>query len=213
MKINYVLLVYMLSLTACQSAKDQAQESINSALEEVVESQTGQEVDLAKVGSFQDQKVEASFRFDSKEMILSNETFTGTIMAQKSSGELNLSFQLVDEKGTSLMGVFSNFDTDFTLPLQARFAVSNAKTEGVPAASLVFMKISEVGMEASPMPYEGTMTILKLNENIAQFEIDAKGGLPQDTEKPETWKSIKGKVTITSPVIQCLGLNREEIIK
>ncbi|MCP9770773.1 hypothetical protein EGI22_22950 [Lacihabitans sp. LS3-19] len=208
---KFTLILFVFS--ACQSAKDAAQEGINSALEEAIESQTGQEVDLAKVDSYLDQKVEVSLEFDGKEQIEDKQAFRGSIIAQKSAEDLNVSFQIVNESGTSVMGVISNFNTNFSLPLEAKFAVSNAKTEGVPSASLVFMKISETGMQATPMPFEGTMRILKLNEDIAEFEIDAKGGLPQDTENSNAWKSIKGKVSITSPPIQCLGLKKEEIIK
>ena len=208
---KFTLILFVFS--ACQSAKDAAQEGLNSALEEVIESQTGQEVDLAEANSFLEQKVAASLFFEGKEQIPNKEDFTGSIVAQKSAEDLNISFQIVNESGTSLMGVISNFDTDFSLPLEAKFAVSNAKTEGVPSASMVFMKISETGLQATPMPFEGTMRVLKLNEDIAEFEIDAKGGLPQDTEKPNAWKSMKGKVSITSPAIQCLGLKKEDIIK
>lgn len=213
MKTLLITILLAFSLMSCQSAKYSATEGVNSALENVIESQTGQEVDLAKVDSFQDQKVEASLFFDGKEQIPNNEDFTGSIVAQKSAEDFNISFQIVNESGTSLMVVISNFDTDFSLPLEAKFAVSNTKTEGVPSVTMVFMKISETGIQATPMPFEGTLRILKLNEDIAEFEIDAKGGLPQDTEKPNSWISIQGKVKITSPPIQSIGLKKEEIIK
>ena len=213
MKQFPLVIGFILLLSACQSAQDAAQDGMNSALEKVIENQTGQEVDLANAGSFENQKVEASLSFAGQEQITDKLAFTGSIVAQKSEDDFNLSFQIVNESGTSLMGVFSNFDTDFSLPLEAKFAVSNNKTPGIPSASLIMMKISESGMEAAPMPYKGTMRIIRLSEDLAEFEIDAEGGFPQDAENTSKWKSIKGKVSISSPAIQCLGLKKEDIIK
>jgi hypothetical protein len=63
------------------------------------------------------------------------------------------------------------------------------------------------------MPFEGTMTMLSLNDKVAEFEINAKGGPSQNTNKPDSWKSINGKVTITKPAIQSMGIKKEEIFK
>lgn len=213
MKAPFCIPLLLIPLISCQTAQDAAQEGMNSALEKVIENQTGQEVDLANAGSFENQKVEANLSFDGQEQITDKQAFTGSIVAQKSENDFNLSFQIVNESGTSLMGVFSNFDTDFSLPLEAKFAVSNAKTQGIPSASMIMMKISESGMEAAPMPYKGTMRIIRLSEDLAEFEIDAEGGFPQDAGNTSNWKSIRGKVSISSPAIQCLGLKKEEIIK
>lgn len=202
-----------INITSCQYAKDKAQEGVNSALESAVEKQTGQEIDLADVNSYQDQKVEASFIYDGKKLLSMKENFSGSIVITKASEDLNLSFQLVNESGTSLMGVFSNFKEDYKMPLVGKFSISNANTPGFATATLVLMKLSESGMEEVPMPFEGSMTMTSLNEKVAEFEIDGKGGTAQNTNNSSTWKTITGKIKITNPAIQSMGIKKEQIIK
>lgn len=201
------------SLSACQSAQDRASESVNSALEGVIKNQTGQDVDLVDVDSFEDQKVDASFIYDGKEQLNNLEDFSGSIIISKSSDDLNISFQLVNQSGTSLMGVFSNFKEGFNLPLVAKFSPSNAPSLGFATATLVLMKLSETGMQEVPIPFEGTMTMLNLSDKVAEFLINAKGGPSQNTEHSDTWKPISGKVIITNPAIQSMGIKKDEIIK
>jgi hypothetical protein len=213
MKTLLITILIAYSLMSCQSAKDQANESVTSALEGVIKSQTGQDMDLVDADSYMDQKVTASFIYDGNEQLTNAENFSGSIVISKSADGLNISFQLVNESGTSLMGVFSNFDEGFKLPLVAKFTPSNAPSPGFATGTLVLMKLSESGMQEVPMPFEGTMTMLSLNDKVAEFEINAKGGPSQNTNKPDSWKSINGKVTITKPAIQSMGIKKEEIFK
>jgi hypothetical protein len=213
MKTLLITILLAYSLMSCQSAKDQANESVTSALEGVIKSQTGQDMDMVDTNSYMDQKVTASFIYDGNEQLTNAENFSASIIISKSADGLNISFQLVNESGTSLMGVFSNFDEGFKLPLVAKFTPSNAPSPGFATGTLVLMKLSESGMQEVPMPFEGTMTMLSLNDKVAEFEINAKGGPSKNTNKPDTWKSINGKVTITKPAIQSMGIKKEEIFK
>lgn len=212
-KLIYSALVIALYLTSCQFAKEKAQEGVTSTLESVIESQTGHEIDLAEIDSYQNQKVEANFEYDGKEQLTENVNFSGSILISKSPEELNISFQLVDESGISLMGVFSNFTEDFKLPLVGKFSPSNTPTEGFATATLILMKVSETGMEEVPMPFEGSMTMLSINEKEAEFEVNARGGTSQNTNDPSLWKNIKCKVKISNPVYQSMGIKKEQILK
>ncbi|SOE21049.1 hypothetical protein SAMN06298216_1520 [Spirosomataceae bacterium TFI 002] len=209
----YSAVVIVFFISSCQFVKNKTQEGVNSTLESVIESQTGQDIDLAELDSYQDQKVEANFEYDGKELLNENVNFSGSILISKSPEELNISFQLVDESGISLMGVFSNFTEDFKLPLVGKFSPSNTPTEGFATATLILTKVSETGMEELPMPFEGSMTMLSINEKEAEFEVNARGGTSQNTNDPTLWKNIKCKVKISNPIYQSIGIKKEQIFK
>ena len=130
--------------SACNSAKDAAQNSVNSALESAIESQTGQEIDLADIGSFEDNAVKASFLIDGTEKITGKSKMVGTIMGSNEDGNgKTLSFQFQDEEGTMIMINFSKVPDNFSLPFEAKIYKQNEAPKDAPSAIVTFIKASE----------------------------------------------------------------------
>lgn len=209
-----LLLVPIIALLlGCGFAKDAAQNTVNSALESAVESQTGQEIDLADVGSFENNAVKASFLIDGVEKITGKTNLLGTIIGTKEGNEgKSLGFQFQDEEGTMVMVAISKFPDSYSLPFSTKMYKQNEAPGGVPAATVTFIKVSENGM-FSYLSFGGTVTINELNEKKASLTINGKVGDAANLESPEKWNDLKANFTITSPIIQTIGFDKNELLK
>lgn len=199
-------------LFGCNSAEEAAQISVNSALESVIESQTSQEVDLADVGSFDKNSVKASFIVGGQEKITGKTNMVGTMLGSNDANGKILSFQLQDEEGTMLMIAVSQFPDNFSLPFSVSMYKQNEAPEDSPSATVTFLKISENGM-FSYLSFDGTLTIKELNDKKVSLILTGKTGDAADLENPQNWKDMKAEIVITSPIIQTMGFDKNEILK
>jgi hypothetical protein len=199
-------------ISACNSVQDAAQNTMTSAVESAIESQTGQKMDLADAGSFEDNAVKASFLIDGTEKITSKSKMVGTIIGsnEKGNGKL-ISFQFQDEEGTMIMVNVSKIPNNFNLPFPTKMYKQNEAPIDSHSAMVTYIKASESGMY-SYLSFGGTLTINELN-NKASISINGKAEDAMDLEKPENWKHMKASFVITSPIIQTIGFDKNEIIK
>jgi hypothetical protein len=199
-------------ISACNSVQDAAQNTMTSAVESAIESQTGQKMDLADAGSFEDNAVKASFQIDGTEKITSKSKMVGTIMGSNEEGNGKLiSFQFQDEEGTMIMVNVSKIPNNFNLPFNTKMYKQNEAPSDSHSAMVTYIKASESGMY-SYLSFGGTLTINELN-NKASISINGKAEDAMDLEKPENWKHMKASFVITSPIIQTIGFDKNEIIK
>lgn len=212
MKKLAIIIPVVVLLFSCNPAEEAAQNSANGALESLIESQTGQEVDFADVGNYENNAVKGSFLIDGQEKITDKTKMVGTVTGSKDTNGKVLSFQFQNEEGTMIMIVISPLPDDFSLPFTAKMYKQNEAPEGVPAAIVTFMKVSENGM-FSYLSFDGTLTIQELNQKKASLTINGKGGDGANLEAPEKWNDMKASFSITSPIIQTMGFDKSEIIR
>jgi hypothetical protein len=213
MKKIALIIPAVVLLFGCNSAQDAAHNTVNSALESAIESQTGQEIDLADIGSFEDNAVKGSFKIDGVEKITGKTKMVGTIIGTKEStdGKM-LGFQFQDQEGTMIMITISKFPNNFSLPFTTKMYKQNEAPENTHSAIVTFIKASESSMFAY-LSFDGNITINELNERKASLVINGKGGDAANLETPEKWNDMKADFTITSPIIQTMGFDKNEILK
>lgn len=189
------------------------QDSMKGAIEEAIESKTGSHVDLADSEDFDKNSGFVSYKSSTKTYLTGEEKMTAGVIFQKENDGLAISFQLTGEDGKTFVTVINHIPENFSLPLEGKFAVSNAYDGENPVATVMYMQVNESGMTASEVPYEGIMRITKLTEDAIEFEIDGKGSDASDADSPSNWKPISGKGKISSPIIQSFGIDKNDVFK
>lgn len=189
------------------------QNSVKEAMEEAIESKTGSHVDLADSEDFDTNAGFVTYKSAAKTYLNGEEKMTAAVIFQKENDGLAISFQLTGNEGKSFITIINHIPDNFSLPLEGKFAVSNAYDGENPVATVMSMELNESGMLASEVPYEGIMRITKLTKDIIEFEIDGKGGDATDADSPSNWKSITGSGKITSPIIQSFGIDKNDVLK
>lgn len=207
-----LLIIPTLTLLLACGSRDAAQNSVNSALESAIESQTGQKVDFADVGSFENNATKASFVVAGEEKITGKTKLTGTVTGGKDNNGKMVSFQFVDEEGTMIMVVISKIPENFSLPFTTKMYKQNEAPDNTHSGMVTFIKASENSMY-SYLSFDGTITVTDLNEEKVAFKITGRTGDAMDLEKPENWKEMKADFTITSPIIQTIGFDKKEILR
>ena len=201
-----------LLLFGCGMGEKATQKGVTSAMESLIKSQTGQEIDFADADSYENSKVTASFVINGEEKIVGKTPLVGTVLGTKDASKKMLSFQFNDEEGTMITVIISPLPENFSLPLTAKMYKQNEAPRDVPAATVMFIKASENSM-FSLMGFDGTVTVTDLNEKKVAFTVTGKTGDVSDLEKPENWKNMKADFVITSPIIQTMGISKSEILK
>ena len=210
-KMIFTIIVF--SIFSCNKAKESMQDAVKGAMEEAIESKTGSPVDLADSEDFDRNAGFISYKSATQNYLTGEEKMTAGVIFQKENEGLSISFQFTGNDGTSFITVINRIPEDFALPLEGKFAVSNAYDGVNPVAVVMYMKVTESGMVASEMPYEGFMRITKLSKDTIEFEIDGKGSDATDADSPSNWKAISGKGKITYPIIQSYGIDKNVVLK
>lgn len=203
----------LLCFLACNSAKENAHDALTNQMEKAIEAKTGNKVDLGTADSYENNSGSVSFVSNGQTYIKSDEKFQAIAIFQKDKDGLAMSFQLTGTEGKSLLVIIKHIPEDFKLPLTGKFAVSNSFDGVNPVAAMVLMQTSESGVLNSPMPFEGTLTVSKLNEAEITFEVDAKGGNTTNAESPSAWKSIIVSGQLKVPIIQTSGIDKISVLK
>lgn len=197
----------------CGGAGGSAQDAMTSQIEKVIEAKTGEKVELGNAHSYANNYGSIVFAFDHKTLLGKEVKMQAVAIFQKDRDGLAISFQLTGEAGRSFVAIVNHIPENFSVPLTARFAVSN-KYDGInPVATLMYMEVGENAMVNSPMLFEGTFTITKLTEKEMTFEVNAKGGTPADAESPSAWKLITSSGVLSWPIIQTMGIDKKDVLK
>lgn len=210
---NAVILLVSSCFIACNSAKENAQDTLTNQMEKAIEAKTGNKVDLGTADSYENNNGSISFLSDGQTFVKTNEKFQATVVFQKDKEGLAMSFQFTGEEGKSLLVIINHIPDDFSIPLTGKFGVNNSYDGVNPVATMMLMQTSESGVLNSPMPFEGILTVSKLTEAEITFEVDAKGGNTGDAESPSAWKSIKVSAKMKSPIIQTSGIDKNAVLK
>lgn len=210
---NVSLILVVLLLSSCNKAKEGLQDVIASKMESALEAQTGTQVDLGDASSYTNNKGAVSFEADGKTYLTKDQSLQAVAIIQEDQDGLAISFQLAGSGGQSLIASVNHVPKDFSLPLTAIFTKSNAYDGENSVATLIYMEASENIMSTSSMPFEGHLTITKLSEREMAFQVDAKGGSPTDVEIPSAWKPILVSGELSSPIIQSIGVDKNEVLK
>jgi hypothetical protein len=212
MKNALLMLLFVVGLAACGGGKENRGTTTN-VLEKVLEAKSGQEVDLPNVNNLDKSEARVSFNVGEKQVQTTADKLTVGVIATKEKNELQIYFQITSESGRSFMAGLTHVPENFTLPLRGVFAISNAYDGKNPTATLMAMSLTENGAENFGMPFEGTLTITELTLEKVVFNVEAKGGDPADTEKPENWKPITMNAELKFPITQTIGTTKEQIFK
>tara|TARA_R110002020_G_scaffold107849_4_gene250287 strand:+ start:483 stop:1121 length:639 start_codon:yes stop_codon:yes gene_type:complete len=210
---NASFILMILFLGSCNKAKEGLQDAIASNMERAIAAQTGAEVDLGDAASYTSNKGIVSFDADGKSYLSKDQEFQAVAIIQKDQDGLAISFQLAGNEGQSLIAIANHIPTNFSLPLTAIFTKSNAYNGENPVATLMYLAPSENSLTSSPMPFEGSMTITKLDEKEMEFQVNARGGSPMDVESPSAWMPIFVEAKLISPIIQSIGVDKNEVLK
>lgn len=212
MKPLFIILLAT-ALYACNPVKDSMQDAVTGTLEKAIEAKTGTQVDLGDIDTYAETSGSVVMKAGDNEYLKKEEKLQAVAMFQKDKEGLSISFQFSGESGKSLVLIASHIPENFTLPVSAKFAVSNSYDGVNPVATLLFMQVAENGMLGAPVPYEGTLTISSLTEKEMTFTVDAKGGLPNETDSPSAWKPIVVTGVLKSPIIQALGIDKQKVLR
>ena len=213
MKYSLIILISTLLLFSCNNAKESAQDTINGAMEKVIENRTGTKVDLPDADDIENNAAYITYKSEVKNYLDGKEKMQASVIFQKDGEGLSIVLQGVAEGGKSFMATMSHIPDSFSLPLKGKFAVSN-RYDGVnPSAVIMFMNVTENGMMTSEVPYEGELTISKLSKSGIEFQINGKGGDPSDAESPTNWKTMSGSGKISSPIIMSYGIDKNNVLK
>ena len=210
---NWGLLILLLVFISCNQAQKNAKDAIKNSLEKAIEEKSGTKVDYGNADAYSESSGTVSFKTADKVYLKNEEKLQSTVIFQKEKDVLSISFQLSDENGKALIAMLTHVPPNFTLPLTAKFAVSNSYDGVNPVATFIFMHASENALLNSPMPFEGTLTIIKLTDKEITFEMDGKGGQPENAETPANWKSMSAKGILNSPLIQTYGIDKKEVFR
>ncbi len=210
---SFILIIVLWSCIACNRTREGAQDALNSTMEKAIEARTGTKVDLGDAGSYEDNNGSVSFIADNKTYLSKEEKLQAVALFQKEKEGLAISFQLSGQEGKSFIVIVNHIPDNFSIPLRARFSVSNSYDGINPVATLMFMEAEGNGMLSSPIPFEGSLIITRLTEKEMSFEVDAKGAGPEDTDSPSEWKPIKVLGTLQAPIIQSIGIDKKDVLK
>lgn len=210
---NILFTLTIIVLFSCNNAKENAHDAMNSALEEAIENKTGTEVDLPDADEMENNAAYISYKSESNNYLDGKEKMQASVIFQKDNDGLSIALQGVGDGGKSFMATMSHVPENFTLPLKGKFAVSNKYDGKNPSAVIMFMNVTDNGMMASELPFEGELTISKLSKDVIEFQINGKGGDSSNAESPSNWKTISGNGKIISPIVMSYGIDKNNVLK
>ena len=212
MKNLLLILVTFFMFAAC-NIREKAADAATKGVEQLIESKTGTEVDLPNTDAMENNAGFVTYQSERKTYLTGNEKFQATALFQKDKDGLAIALQLVGEDGKSFLATIHHIPENFSLPLKAKFGVSNQYDGANPVATIMFMDINENGVQSTEMPFDGEMKITQLTESQITFEIDAKGSDATDASSPSNWKKITGNGKLVHPIIVSQGIDKNNVLK
>lgn len=210
-KIIFTLII--ITLFSCNKAKESMQDAVTDAMENAIERKTGAEIDLPDTSEMENSGAFVNYKSATKTYLTEKEKMQATVIFQKDNEGLSIAFQMTGENGKSFVTTISYISEKFTLPLKAKFAISNEYDGENPTASLTFMEVNDTGMKSSEVPFEGEMMITKLSKDEVAFEINGKGSDATNIDSPSNWNAITGNGKLVHPIILSYGIDKNNILK
>lgn len=189
------------------------QDEVTDAVENAVERKTGTQVDLPDTSEMADNGGFIKYKSATKTYLTEKEKMQATVIFQKDNDGLSIAFQMTGENGKSFVATISDISKKFTLPLKAKFAISNKYDGENPTANITFMEVNDTGMKSSEVPFEGEMIITKLSKDEVTFEINGKGSDAMNIDSPSNWNVITGNGKLVHPIILSYGIDKNNILK
>lgn len=189
------------------------QDAVTDAMENAIERKTGAEIDLPDTSEMENSGAFVNYKSATKTYLTEKEKMQATVIFQKDNEGLSIAFQMTGENGKSFVTTISYISEKFTLPLKAKFAISNEYDGENPTASLTFMEVNDTGMKSSEVPFEGEMMITKLSKDEVAFEINGKGSDATNIDSPSNWNAITGNGKLVHPIILSYGIDKNNILK
>lgn len=189
------------------------QDAVTDAMENAIERKTGAEIDLPDTSEMENSGAFVNYKSATKTYLTEKEKMQATVIFQKDNEGLSIAFQMTGENGKSFVTTISHISEKFTLPLKAKFAISNEYDGENPTASLTFMEVNDTGMKSSEVPFEGEMMITKLSKDEVVFEINGKGSDATNIDSPSNWNAITGNGKLVHPIILSYGIDKNNILK
>lgn len=215
MRKNIFIVVIGVSMMLCYSCKsDEKKSSSIKVLEQMIQSQTGEDVELPDNYSIENSSAKIDFTFDGKPFFKSNENFSSNTVIKSSNGFIEIHFQIYGEEGKALIVNIQKVPINFKLPLKVPFTNNPLTEDDFTQATMSAMDLASP--EASMgfgIPYEGHIIIRKMENRLVSFEVDAKGGDFMSAETPNAWKPIQLKAELINPMIQTMGIEKSKIFK
>lgn len=210
-KIIFTLII--ITLFSCNKAKESMQDAVTDAMENAIERKTGAEIDLPDTSEMENSGAFVNYKSATKTYLTEKEKMQATVIFQKDNEGLSIAFQMTGENGKSFVTTISHISEKFTLPLKAKFAISNEYDGENPTASLTFMEVNDTGMKSSEVPFEGEMMITKLSKDEVAFEINGKGSDATNIDSPSNWNAITGNGKLVHPIILSYGIDKNNVLK
>lgn len=210
-KIIFTLII--ITLFSCNKAKESMQDAVTDAMENAIERKTGAEIDLPDTSEMENSGAFVNYKSATKTYLTEKEKMQATVIFQKDNEGLSIAFQITGENGKSFVTTISYISEKFTLPLKAKFAISNKYDGENPTANITFMEVNDNGMKSSEVPFEGEMMITKLSKDEVAFEINGKGSDATNIDSPSNWNAITGNGKLVHPIILSYGIDKNNILK
>ena len=211
--IYFLQLLWVVSLLSCNKAKESMQDAVTDAMENAIERKTGTQIDLPDTSEIADNGGFINYKSGTKTYLTEKEKMQATVIFQKDNDGLSIAFQMTGENGKSFVATISHISEKLTLPLKAKFAISNKYDGKNPTANITFMEVNDTGMKSSEVPFEGEMIITKLSKDEVTFEINGKGSDAMNIDSPSNWNVITGNCKLVHPIILSYGIDKNNILK
>jgi hypothetical protein len=208
-----IVAILIFSLFSCNKVKEGMQDATTNAMGKALESKTGTQIDGLNTSNLENNAGFVTYKTNGTIYLSGDEKMQATVIINKDNDGLSIAFQLAGENGKSFMATVSKVPENFTLPLTSIFSVSNSHNGSDPTATILFMNLTENGVEPTSVPFEGQLIITKLSKNDIEFEINAKGSFAADAESPSNWKPILGNGKISNPIVLSYGIDKNKILK
>ncbi len=180
--------------------KDKATESL---AENFIEKATGMEMDIENIANIEDQKTDMDLSWDGRDF--PDAEYMTSITAIPDV--LNI---IIRNDELALLVNLSSKD------LKTRPLIASAKmnTEGntVMVSVQDYVTMEKDYDQGTFMNQDGEVRITELSKDRLTLELDVKLANPTQSENPESWKTLKGKITCTKPMFNSMGQNLESIL-
>lgn len=209
---TFTIILILIAIISCQSENKKS--STTKAFEQLMKSQSGESVELPDDYALENSQAKVNYTADGVSFFDKNENLTCNAIVKQNSNFLEIHFQIYGEEGKAVQINIQKIPLDFKLPLKIPFAHLHLTEEDKMQAVLTGMDLASP--EASlgfGIPYEGHITIKKMNQKNITFEAVGKGGDYMTSEKPESWKDIKLNAELINPMITTIGIEKSKIFK
>lgn len=208
----YLIGLLVIIISSCQS--DSKKSTTTKAFEQLIKSQNGESVELPDDYALENSQAKVSYTSDGVSFFNKNESLTCNVIVKQNNHFLEIHFQIFGEESKAVQINIQKVPLDFKLPLKIPFANLHLTEEDKMQAILTGMDLATP--EASlgfGIPFEGHLTIKKMNQKNITFEAIGKGGDYMTAENPESWKDIKLNAELINPMITTLGIEKSKIFK